>query len=165
MKRFLWIALVASLTLEPLCSSADPAPVFVRTLDTSSLAFITGLGADVEGNLYVGDAFNDRVVKFNSIGQIIGTHGSTGDEPGKFNFPSDIVVSPAGEIFVADSHNHRVQVFDGQFNYLREWSTGANATGFMATDASGQLIFVNAGGGMSVHHPEGDLVANWPCMF
>ena len=140
-------------------------PIYVRTLNTSSLSFIGGFGADNEGNVIVADVDNNRVVKFNSLGQIVGTFGSTGSGPGQFDFPTDIAVSPIGEIYVGDSNNHRVQVFDAQFSYLREWSIGIGGTGFLAIDPSGQFVFVNSGGGMSVHHPEGALVTNWPCMF
>lgn len=53
-----------------------------------------------------------------STGETIRSFGSHGNGPGQFMGPKGMCLSKDGKIFVADSHNHRIQVFnaaDGTF--------------------------------------------------
>ncbi len=47
--------------------------------------------------------------------------GSNGQGDGQFVNPRALTVSPQGQIYVADSGNHRVQVFDQNGNFLKQW--------------------------------------------
>eukprot|EP00058_Branchiostoma_floridae_P002450 XP_002587938.1 hypothetical protein BRAFLDRAFT_87326 [Branchiostoma floridae] len=51
------------------------------------------------------------------------TFGGDGSKPGKFLSPRGVVVSPSNDIFVADSHNRRVQVLSTEGVYLRHFPT------------------------------------------
>eukprot|EP00058_Branchiostoma_floridae_P002420 XP_002587908.1 hypothetical protein BRAFLDRAFT_87296 [Branchiostoma floridae] len=51
------------------------------------------------------------------------TFGGKGSEPGKFDFPRGVVVSPSNDIFVADYNNRRVQVHSTEGVYLRHFPT------------------------------------------
>jgi uncharacterized protein (TIGR03663 family) len=53
--------------------------------------------------------------------------GSYGSAAGQLNYPKDLAVDGQGNVYVADSYNHRVQVFNAQGQFLREW--GAQGTG------------------------------------
>jgi hypothetical protein len=78
-----------------------------------------GLGVDRDGNVWVTDAVADNripkgdkrghiVVKFSPDGKVLmtlGAPGQSGSGPDRFTSPSDIVVAPGGDIFVADGHN------------------------------------------------------------
>lgn len=55
--------------------------------------------------------------------------GGRGSESGKFTWPRGISVGPDNQISVADSSNHRVQVFDANGTYLSEFGTYGNADG------------------------------------
>jgi len=63
-----------------------------------------------DGNLYVLDSGNHRVVVFDSNGQMLRDWGSFGQEPGQFNEPWGIAVDDSF-LYVADTWNHRVQKF------------------------------------------------------
>jgi uncharacterized protein (TIGR03663 family) len=64
--------------------------------------------------------------------------GTIGTEPGLFNHPRGIAVGPNGNLHVVDSDNHRVQVFDSQGTFLREWGSQCNlATGVGCADLDG----------------------------
>ncbi|XP_019628363.1 PREDICTED: uncharacterized protein LOC109472938 [Branchiostoma belcheri] len=51
------------------------------------------------------------------------TYGGFGSEPGKFQYPRGVVVSPSNEIFVADKGHRRVQVHTTEGVYLRHFPT------------------------------------------
>lgn len=74
-----------------------------------------GVAADTFGVVYVADTINDRV-RLISLGQVSTLGGSKGgfaDGPlslARFNSPRGITLDSAGQIFVADTHNHRVRL-------------------------------------------------------
>lgn len=55
--------------------------------------------------------------------------GGRGSEAGKFTWPRGICCGPDNVIAVADSSNHRVQVFDANGNHRFEFGTYGNADG------------------------------------
>ncbi|XP_018335904.1 RING finger protein nhl-1 [Agrilus planipennis] len=55
--------------------------------------------------------------------------GGRGSEPGLFTWPRGVAVGPDNTIVVADSSNHRVQVFDANGNFLKEFGQYGNAEG------------------------------------
>ena len=55
--------------------------------------------------------------------------GGRGSESGKFTWPRGVSVGPDNLIVVADSSNHRVQVFDANGKYFSEFGTYGNGDG------------------------------------
>lgn len=88
----------------------------------TSLAFPKGIALDAAGNLYVADSGNHRVLRYprpvDQIGRIgpdlvIGQANfvssvSAAVTMSSLNSPSGVAIDPDGNIFVADSGNHRV---------------------------------------------------------
>jgi DNA-binding beta-propeller fold protein YncE len=80
----------------------------------------------LNGNrIFVTDTGNNRVCVFNYEGRFLFSFGQAGVaypstgwkvtwRPGRFNYPYGIDVSPEGQIYVADTLNCRIQVFDSQ---------------------------------------------------
>ncbi len=54
---------------------------------------------------------------------------NVGREEGEFFFPLSFDVGPDGRIFVLDAGNARIQVFDGEGNYLTQWGRKGTAEG------------------------------------
>ena len=52
-------------------------------------------------------------------GTLIKTAGRKGNYPGEFDYPNGIRLSKDNEIFVCDTRNHRIQVFDKDLNLIR----------------------------------------------
>jgi DNA-binding beta-propeller fold protein YncE len=64
-----------------------------------------------DGDLYVLDGVNNRVVVFNAAGEFRFQFGSKGSDLGQMFFPLGITTTQDGKVYVADSGNHRFQVF------------------------------------------------------
>jgi sugar lactone lactonase YvrE len=78
--------------------------------------------AVVNNRVYVSDTFNYRIQVFNLDGAFLTQWGEWGIENGQFNEPWGIDADSAGNIFVADSNNNRLQKFD----YLGNWITSTD---------------------------------------
>ncbi len=61
--------------------------------------------------IYMCDGVNNRIVKLNLDGQILGVLSSYGKVPGKLDYPHSIAVDSTGAIYVAEIKNWRVQKF------------------------------------------------------
>jgi DNA-binding beta-propeller fold protein YncE len=64
-----------------------------------------------ENAIYMCDGLNNRIVKVNLDGQILGVLSSYGKIPGKLDYPHSIAVDSTGAIYVAEIKNWRVQKF------------------------------------------------------
>src|SRR3990170_281869 len=84
-----------------------------------------------DGSFVVADGYNGtRVVKFDKDGKYVTSWGQRGEpgketRPGYMNNVHGIAVDPmTRQVFVNDRANRRIQVFDENGTYLREWSVG-----------------------------------------
>ena len=72
--------------------------------------------------------------------------GSEGAAPGQFNEPEGLAVSSAGELFVSDVENHRVQVFALDGTFRRIWGSHGDTPGlfqhprFVAVSCAGEVL-------------------------
>ena len=104
-----------------------------------------GVAVDPQGNIWVTDTGNKRVVKFDPNGALLGEYGSSGTGDGQFLEPVGIAIDSQGQIYVADTWNRRVQVFDKDFKYLRQWPVegweGQSVVNkpYLALDAAGNV--------------------------
>ena len=76
-----------------------------------ALARPKGVAVDAEGRIYVSDAQRDAVLVFSPAGAFEVALSRGGTEPGRLTMPAGVAVG-AGRLYVADSQNHRVQVFE-----------------------------------------------------
>lgn len=80
-----------------------------------------------DGSVFVADARNHRIQKFDADGNLIWTSGSFGTidtntaENGQFNEPWGVGVGPDGSVYVADTWNHRVQKLDANGQFVTMW--------------------------------------------
>jgi hypothetical protein len=82
---------------------------------------VTDMTWDQARNTYISDGYiNSRIAKVDKNGNWIKSWGEPGTGPGQFNTPHSIAADDAGNIYVADRGNGRIQVFDSDGNFLRE---------------------------------------------
>lgn len=66
---------------------------------------------DGDGNVYIADTGNRRIVVTDTEGQLKYQWGYEGDAPGLFEEPGGVALDAQGNLYVADIWNGRVQVF------------------------------------------------------
>jgi hypothetical protein len=82
---------------------------------------VTDMAWDAAGNTYISDGYvNSRVAKIDKDGNWLKSWGEPGNGPGQFNTPHSIAVDGRGRVYVADRGNRRIQVFDGEGNFLQQ---------------------------------------------
>jgi len=85
-----------------------------------------GLFVDGAGSLWVADARNNRIQKFDAQGRFIAAFGKGGTAPGSFREPWSLAVDAEGFIYVADTWNHRIEKFSPQFEVVAAWGTAGS---------------------------------------
>ena len=75
------------------------------------------LTTDQQMNIYVSTVQDHKVHKFKCDGEYIISTGSQGTQPGQFNFPMGVRISSQEELYVCDSRNNRIQVFNQQLEF------------------------------------------------
>ena len=90
----------------------SPLASFGKSGDGSGqFALSKGLGADMEGHIYVADSLSNYIQIFDAEGRFLLSFGGMGRGIGQFMLPVGIYVLN-NRIYVADSQNQRVQVFE-----------------------------------------------------
>jgi ABC-type Fe3+ transport system permease subunit len=72
----------------------------------------------------------ERVQQFTARGEtLLAIFGHPGNAPGEFNRPEGLCVDAQDRIYVADSCNHRIQVFSSEGKFLRTYGKAGNGKG------------------------------------
>ncbi|MGB9753195.1 MAG: hypothetical protein ACPL89_13230, partial [Roseiflexus castenholzii] len=107
------------------------SPAYAGTLGTGSPGagnnqFDTPQGVAVDASyIYVADTENHRVQVFdrNTLAYVATIGGSYGTGNNQFKYPTDVAVDAAGNLYVADYGNKRVQQFSPSRVYQRTYGT------------------------------------------
>jgi len=158
----------------------DPSGKLVKSFGQGLFVFPHGIFVDKEGNIWITDAQGKdgkghQVIKFSPEGKVLltlGKAGVAGDGPDTFNQPSDVVVAPEGDIFVADGHggnsNARIVKFSPEGRFIKAWGKKGSAPGefdtphAIAMDSQGR-IFVGdrANNRIQIFDQDGKFIAEW----
>ena len=136
---------------------------------SASLSYPNGVAADGFGNLFIADFGNNRIRKVSAGGVITtvagnGPSGFSGDgglaTSATLNNPQGVAVDAAGNIYIADTYNHRVRKVStsgiittfagyGTGGFFGDGGQATAATllvpGGVAVDASGNLFIADTG--------------------
>lgn len=127
---------------------------------------------DPEGNVWLSDVGLHTVRKYSVDGALLltlGTPGVAGSDERHFNQPTDMAITPAGDIFVSDGYlNTRVVHFDKTGRYVKAW--GAPGTGpgqfnlvhAIVVDSKGRLyVGDRSNSRIQVFEQSGAFVEQW----
>ncbi len=120
------------------------------------------LAVDAQGNVYVTDTGNRRIVVFDGSGRLLRQFGSYGRGPGQFDEPIGLAFDKEGNLLVADTKNQRMQRLTADGRYLGEfkthWSTAGINEVYLAVGPSGDILATDpAGHRILVYDPSGRL--------
>ncbi|XP_041366991.1 RING finger protein nhl-1-like [Gigantopelta aegis] len=121
------LAQANSTVMPPFLTNIRPAVRFDITLDSNdnngqtseeNSEIVPFSRTNSSPSIYVSSPRN----KYNQKGQAVIRFGERGAEQANFTWPRGVAVSPLDDkIYVADSSNHRVQVFDNAGRYIRSF--------------------------------------------
>jgi sugar lactone lactonase YvrE len=118
--------------------SSDPSS-FTLAQELTDITGGYGFTMDASGNMYRADFDGNTtasIKKYDSTGSLIAEFGSQGSGNGEFNQPFDLFLDGSGNIYVADSLNHRIQKLDSSGNYISQFSTLEQSTGSLVGPSS-----------------------------
>ena len=139
-----------------------------------------GLGIDRDGNVWVtdgqaGDGRGETAIKFGPDGRVlmtIGKPGVAGNGHDELNGPSDVLVAPNGDIFIADGHgdktNDRIVKYSRDGKFIKTWGQHGsgqgefNVTHGLAMDSAGRLYVADRSNNrVQIFDQDGKFIAEW----
>ncbi len=104
-----------------------------------------------DGTLWVADACNHRVLRFDSDGRLLKQIGELGGAPGQFRFPYNVEPLSDGTLVVTEQGNNRVQRLREDGTSLGIWGRAGRAAGELAypwalvVDAADRAYILDSG--------------------
>ncbi len=88
-----------------------------------------GIGLGPDGEVYVADTWNHRILKYvegHQVGEwgVFGQPAAPTDSPEAFYGPRDVAVGPDGNVYVTDTGNKRIAIFDPDGTPVRGFGGG-----------------------------------------
>jgi 6-bladed beta-propeller len=106
---------------------------FVRTWGRGDFSDPHQIRIGPEGNIWVADFGLHIVQKYTPEGELLmtlGVRGEKGSDEAHFNMPTDMAVTPDGDIFVTDGYgNRRVVHFDRDGRFIKSWGEYGSGPG------------------------------------
>jgi DNA-binding beta-propeller fold protein YncE len=144
------------------CEGSDLAPIqkfdasghLIASFGSDMFEWPHGLFSASDGTVWVTDGKKQIVVQLAPDGRALrtlGKPGVAGDGPDEFNSPSDVLVAPNGDIFVADGHgdfpvpktNDRIVKYSKDGKFIKAW--GRHGSGQGEFDEPHGLVMDSAG--------------------
>jgi hypothetical protein len=116
----------------------------------------SGLALDHKGRLFIVDRGNNRIQVYDTTGSFLFGFGGLGRDSGKMNSPTGIAIARGPEtssgrrfglVYVTDTKNHQVQVFDSLGNWVKTIkkpdSLGFDTPTGICTDKHGNVFIAD----------------------
>jgi len=170
------------------CVGSNVAPIhkydasgkLLTSFGEGMFVFPHGIYVDKDDNVWVTDGQGrggkgQQIFKFSPEGKVLltlGKAGVAGDGPDTFNEPSDVIVAPNGDIFVADGHgrnsNARIVKFDKDGKFIKTWGKKGTEPGdfdtphALAFDSKGRLFVGDrANNRIEIFDQDGKFLDQW----
>ncbi len=128
----------------------DASGKYIRGFGDEVIRTAHYLKFDDQGNVWVADMGNHTVLQFTPEGKLLrelGTRGEPGCDETHMNKPTDMAVTPDGQVFVSDGYgNNRIVHFDRKGKFVKAWGKAGIGPGefnlphAIAMDSKGKLF-------------------------
>ena len=161
------VVFVADATLKRVFGYAPDGTLQIAIGHEGELSNPSGLAIDrVNHRLYVADASKHQILCYSTLdGAAQLTIGKRGSENGEFNFPTNLAVDGRGRLYVADTLNFRIQIFDANGTFLRTFGELGDTPGSLnrpkgvSVDSEGHVYVVDASfNNFQIFNEEGQLL-------
>ena len=158
----------------------DPSGKLLRSWGQGQFVFPHGFYVHRDGHVWATDGQGrdgkgHQVFEFSADGRLLrtlGKAGVAGEGPDVFNQPTDVVVSPSGEIFVSDGHretgNNRIVKFSKDGQFIKAWGRKGSGPGefhephTIAMDSQGRLFVGDrVNNRIEIFDQDGTFLAEW----
>jgi hypothetical protein len=127
---------------------------------------------DSKGMIWLTDLYNHVVLQLTPEGKLLkqlGTPGEPGCDESHFNKPTDVAVTPDGQVFVSDGYgNARVVHFDADGKFVKAWGKLGVAAGdfnlphAIAMDSKGRLYVADRNNArVQIFDQQGKFLDQW----
>ncbi len=160
------LSLVILLIPAAVAAQDETQPLFLLKWGTpgtgdGQFSWPQGVTVDSDGNVYVADAYNERIQKFTSSGNFLTKWGTC--DPDEFSFPYGVAVDSDGNVYVSDGVNKRIRKFTSSGTLITEWGTGEYSYPLgIAVDSEGN-VYVSDTGNHRIQKftNEGEYILQW----
>ena len=158
----------------------DPTGKLVAAFGSGLVNDPHGFYVDRDNNIWLTDfrgkdGKGHTVLKLSPDGKVLmtlGKPGVAGDGPDTFNSPTDVLIAPNGDIFVADGHgaqtNARIVKLSKEGKFIKAWGKEGKAPGEfdvphgLAMDSQGRLFVADrANNRIQIFEQDGKFLAEW----
>jgi sugar lactone lactonase YvrE len=158
----------------------DPTGKLVAAFGSGLVNDAHGFYVDRDNNIWLTDfrgkdGKGHTVLKLSPDGKVLmtlGKPGVAGDGPDTFNSPTDVLIAPNGDIFVADGHgaqtNARIVKLSKEGKFIKAWGKEGKAPGEfdvphgLGMDSQGRLFVADrANNRIQIFDQDGKFLAEW----
>jgi len=145
---------------------------FLRAFGQGLIGSAHYIRLDAQGNVWVADVKDHVVLQLTPEGKLLrtlGTRGEPGCDQTHFDKPTDMAITPDGQVFVADGYgNSRIVHFDKQGKFVKQWGKLGIGPGefslphSIAIDSQGRLYVCDRNNArVQVFDQQGKLLDEW----
>jgi len=110
---------------------------------------------------FVSDGYgNSKVHKYSPEGVLLKSWGEPGDGPGQFNLVHSVWVDTQYNVYICDRENRRIQIFDGDGNFLRQWP-GFLRPETLWLDGDETIYMAEVEHRVSILSHDGEIISQW----
>lgn len=146
---------------------------FIKAWGQGLFETVHQIRIDSKGHIWIADAAQHTVQKFTPEGKLLltlGIPGEAGHDETHLDMPTDMAISPSGDVFVTDGYgNNRIVRFDPQGKFVKSWGKMGTGPGefslphSIALDSKGQVYVAGRNNNrIQVFDPDGKLLRTFP---
>src|SRR5262245_26563123 len=114
-------------------------------------------GSASAGKVFVGDAGNNVVLKFDASGSFISTIDGTSSPQGHFQSLVGVSVDQAGNLWTADASTNNIIEFDAKGAFVQQWTDTHGPPSAIAVDSTNKAVYL-----ITTPSTPGLLVSSFP---